>query len=401
MADKRDYYDVLGIQKDASADEIKKAYRKQAKKYHPDLNPGDAQAEKSFKEVNEAYEVLSDEDKKSRYDRFGHAGVDPNFGAGGAGGFGGFGGGDFGDIGDIFSSIFGNGFGGFGGGFGGGRQSNPNAPRRGTNIETRVNLSFEEAAKGCHKTIEVHRIERCDVCGGSGCKSGSSPETCPDCKGSGTVTSQSRTPFGVFASTKECPKCRGKGKVIKDPCNRCKGAGMIRKTVKLDVDVPAGIDQNQVFTIRGEGNHGANGGPQGDIYVGANISSHEVFDRDGYDIFCNVVVTYSQAVLGGEIYVPTLDGKVKYNMPAGTQPGTRFRLRERGIRPEGSSLRGDQYVTVIVDVPKKITEHQKELLLEFDKEYVNKPVNDSSGVTSDTKKKTVFEKFKDDIKGKR
>lgn len=405
MADKRDYYEVLGVDKSASADELKKAYRKQAKKYHPDLNPGDAEAEKNFKEVNEAYEVLSDENKKARYDRFGHAGVDPNFGAGGAGGYGGGFSGDFGDLGDIFSSIFGGGFGGggFGGGFGG--QRNPNGPRRGSNIETRVTLTFEEAAKGCKKTIEFPRIERCDVCGGSGCKSGTSPETCHDCHGSGTVTTQQKTPFGVFQSTQECPTCHGKGKTIKNPCTRCKGVGMIRRTIKLDVDVPAGIDHGQAFTMHGEGNHGANNGPQGELYVVANIKPHEIFERDGYDVFCNVRITYSQAVLGAEIFVPTLDGKVKYNMPAGTQPGTRFRLRERGIKPSGSSRRGDQYVTVIVDVPKKVTEHQKELLRQFDEEYIDKPVNDATGYTGQStdggKKKTVFEKWKDDLKGKK
>lgn len=398
MADKRDYYEVLGVSKGASDDEIKKAYRKKAKQYHPDLNPGDEEAEKNFKEVNEAYEVLSDSDKKSRYDRFGHAGVDPNFGAGGAGGYGGGFGGDFGDLGDIFSSIFGGagGFGGGFGGFGGGQSRNPNAPRRGSNIEARLNLTFEEAAKGCKKTIEIPRIEKCDICGGSGCKSGTSPETCPDCHGSGTVTSQSRTPFGVFQSTKECPRCKGKGKIINDPCGRCKGVGMIRRTVKLDVNVPAGIDHGQAFTVRGQGNHGANGGAQGDVYIVAAISPHEVFERDGYDVYCKVKVTYSQAVLGSEIYVPTLNGKVKYDMPAGTQPGTRFRLRGRGISPEGSSASGDQYVTVVVDVPRKVTEHQKELLRQFDEEYIDKPINDASGYTESTgKKKNIFEKVKD------
>ncbi|MDD6807121.1 MAG: molecular chaperone DnaJ [Oscillospiraceae bacterium] len=398
MADKRDYYEVLGVQKGASSDEIKKAYRSRAKKYHPDLNPGDAEAEKNFKEVNEAYEVLSDADKKARYDRFGHAGVDPNFGAGGAGGYGGGFQGDFGDLGDIFSSIFGGGFGG--GGFGGAGRANPNAPRRGSDIETHVNLTFEEAAKGCKKTVEFKRIEKCDVCGGSGCKSGSSPETCPDCNGQGHVMTQSKTPFGVFQSTKECPRCRGKGKVIKDPCTRCNGQGMVRKTVKLSVDIPNGIDQGQAFTVSREGNHGVNNGPQGDLYVIANIKNHDIFERDGYDVYCNIVVTYAQAVLGGEIYVPTLDGKVKYNMPAGTQAGTKFRLRERGITSPRGGLKGDQYVTVIVDIPKKVTEHQKELLRQFEAEYIDKPVNDATGYTGsiDPKKKNVFEKFKDGFK---
>ncbi|MBR6479886.1 MAG: molecular chaperone DnaJ [Clostridia bacterium] len=399
MADKRDFYEVLGVDKSASEDEIKKAYRKKAKQYHPDLNPGDAEAEKHFKEVNEAYEILSDPDKKSRYDRFGHAGVDPNGFGGGAGGAGGYA--DFGDLGDIFSSIFGSGFGGGFGGFGGfgggGRSANPNAPRRGSNIEARVNLTFEEAAKGCKKTIDFLRIEPCDVCHGSGCKEGTGTETCPDCHGSGQVTTQSRTVFGVFQSTKACPKCGGKGKIVKDPCTRCKGVGMIRKTATMEVKVPAGIDVGNAFTIRGQGNYGANGGPQGDLYVIPNIKPHPIFERDGYDVFCNVRVTYSMAVLGAEIYVPTLDGKVKYNMPAGTQSGTRFRLRERGIvNVNNPNIRGDQYVTVIVDVPKKVTAHQKELLQQFDAEYIDKPKNDATGYSeSANRKKTIFEKMKD------
>ncbi len=392
MADKRDYYEVLGVDKSASEDELKKAYRKKAKQYHPDLNPGDAEAEKNFKEVNEAYEVLSDPDKKSRYDRFGHAGVDPNAGFGGGGGYGDFGG--FGDLGDLFSSIFGGGFGGFGGG---GSSRNPNAPRRGSNIEARVSLSFEEAAKGCHKTIEIPRIEKCDVCGGDGCKDGTKPETCSECHGSGTVSTQSRTPFGVFQSTKECPTCHGRGKTIKDPCPRCKGAGMIRRKIEIEVDIPAGIDNGQAFTLRGQGNFGANGGPQGDVFIIPNVKPHPIYERDGYDVYTNVTVTYAQAVLGSEIYVPTLDGKVKYNMPAGTQPGTRFRLRERGIQNVNNpSIRGDQYVTVIVDVPRKVTDHQKELLKQFEDEYIDKPKNDATGYNpQNEKKKTVFEKIKD------
>ena len=373
---------MLGVDKSASADEIKKAYRKLAKKYHPDLNPDDKEAEVHFKEVNEAYEVLSDDQKKSRYDRFGFAGVDPSYGdgAGGPGGFG-FDGGDFGDIGDIFSSIFGGGFGG--GGFGGGRRADPNAPRRGSDINARMNITFVEAAKGCHKKVRTPRIEVCDVCHGSGCKTGQ-PETCSQCHGTGHM----------FQSTAECPTCHGRGKTIKDPCDRCNGLGMIRRTVEIDVDVPAGIDNHQAFAVRGQGNFGPNGGPQGDLYVECVIEPHEVFTREGYDVFCDVVVTYSQAVLGSEIYVPTLDGKVKYNMPAGTQPGTKFRLRGRGIDPTHAAGKGDQYVTVIVDVPKKVTDHQKELLEEFDKEYIDKPVNDGTGATnykaSNKKKKRHF-----------
>lgn len=391
MADKRDYYEVLGVDKSASDDEIKKAYRKMAKKYHPDLNPDNEEAEQNFKEVNEAYEVLSDSEKKARYDRFGHAGVDPNFG-GGSGFGGGFSASDFGDIGDIFSSIFG---GGFGGGFGGSTNRDPKAPRRGSDIETRVVLTFEEAARGCEKTISVPRIEPCDVCHGSGCKTGS-PETCKDCNGTGTVTTQQQTPFGTFASTKDCPKCKGRGTVIKDPCPRCKGLGMIRKTQSIKINVPAGVDNGQSFVVRGKGNYGPNNGPQGDIYVTVSIRPHDVFTREGYDVYCNVVVTYAQAVLGSEIYVPTLDGKVKYNMPAGTQPGTKFRLRERGIKPSHSALRGDQYVTVIVDVPRKVTENQKALLRQFDEEYIDKPENGKDGETTTAgRRKSGWDRFKD------
>ena len=391
MAEKRDYYEVLGVDKSASEDEIKKAYRKLAKKYHPDLNPNSPEAEAKFKEVNEAYEVLSDPDKKSKYDRFGHAAFDPNAGAGGFGG--GFNASDFGDIGDIFSSIFGGGFGGFGGGQQ--RRADPNAPRPGSDIETRITLTFEEAAKGCDKTITFPRIMNCDVCHGSGCHSGS-PETCPQCHGSGTVMEQQRTAFGLYQTTKECPQCHGRGTIIKDPCTRCKGLGMIRKNVSEKIHIPAGIDNNQVFSVKGAGNRGPNGGRPGDLLVGTTVHPHDIFTRDGYNVYTSVRVTYSQAVLGDEVYVPTLDGKVKYHMPAGTQPGAKFRLRERGIKPEHSTMKGDEYVTVIVDVPKKVTDHQKELLKEFDKEYINRPANDGSGEkTSGSKKKSRFGKFRD------
>ena len=391
MADKRDYYDVLGVDKSASEDELKKAYRKLAKKYHPDLNPGDKATEEKFKEVNEAYEVLSDADKRAKYDQFGHAAFEPGFGAGGYGGGSGFGfDGDLGDLGDIFSSIFGGG-GGFGGFGGGQRRRDPSAPTRGSDIQTRIVISFEEAAKGCHKTITVPRIEICDVCHGSGCHTGS-PETCPDCHGSGTVTHQQRTAFGTFAQTGECGRCRGRGVVINDPCPRCKGLGMIRRKVNIEVDVPAGIDNDQVFTVRGAGNFGANGGPQGDLYVAVTVSPHNIFTRQGSDVFCGVTVTYSQAVLGAEISVPTLDGDVKYKMPAGTQPGSKFRLKNRGIQNPMGVGKGDQYVTVQVDVPRKVTEHQKELLRQFDEEYIDKPDNtagpaDPSASSSGKKKR--------------
>ncbi|MBP3697750.1 MAG: DnaJ domain-containing protein, partial [Clostridia bacterium] len=261
MEDKRDYYEVLGVQKGASDDEIKKAYRKKAKEYHPDLNPGDAQAEAKFKEANEAYEVLSDNQKRARYDQFGHAGVDPNYGAGGGGFGGGFGGGGFDfDLGDIFGSFF-------GGGFGGGRQSNPNAPRKGEDIQTRVTVSFEDAAKGCKRTVDINRIDTCPDCNGSGAKSGTSAKTCPDCGGRGYVVVDQRTPFGVMQTQKTCPKCSGKGKVITDPCEKCRGAGRVSTKTSVDVNIPAGIDDRQVFTVRGAGSAGTNGGPKGDSYT--------------------------------------------------------------------------------------------------------------------------------------
>lgn len=394
MADKRDYYEVLGVSRSASQDEIKKAYRQLAKKYHPDLNPGDATAEKNFKEVNEAYEVLSDEDKKSKYDRFGHAGVDPNFGAGGFGG--GYGAADFGDLGDIFSNIFGGSGGGFGGfgGFGGGRSAEPNAPRRGSNLATSVSITFEEAAQGCTKTVSIPRIEKCDICHGTGAKTGTNPVSCPECHGSGVIQSQSRTPLGIFSTTKECPRCHGKGQIVNDPCERCNGTGMVRKTAKIEIKIPAGIGPGQIINVPGRGNDGINGGPAGDLRVEIQVKAHDVFERDGYDVWCDVKVTFSQAVLGAEIIVPTLEGKVSYTMPAGTQAGTVFKLKERGIQKINSRSKGDEYVRIIVDVPKKVTEHQKELLKEFDSEYINKPENDGTGIKS-AKKKSSWEKFKD------
>ncbi|MEG0979324.1 MAG: molecular chaperone DnaJ [Oscillospiraceae bacterium] len=393
MAEKRDYYEVLGVGKDASVDELKKSYRQQAKKYHPDLNPNDKEAEKKFKEVNEAYEVLSDSDKKAKYDQYGHAGVDPNFGAGG-----GYGGAyDF-DLGDIFNTFFGGGFGGSGfGGFGGGR-ADPKAPQRGSNTNATVTISFEEAAKGCKVTVTTQRIERCEECSGTGAQKGTSPETCPDCQGRGQVSVQQRTPFGVISTSKECPKCNGKGKIVKSPCEKCKGIGMIRKAANIEVNIPAGIDDGQVISIRSEGNYGINGGPQGDLRVAINVRPHPFFERDGYDVWCDVTVTFAQAAMGYELFVPTLDGRVKYDMPEGTQPGAVFRLKERGIPHINGRSKGDQFVKIIVDVPTKLTDHQKELLKEFDNELIEKPAKFTEGPVAPNKK-TIFDKIKDNIKG--
>ena len=380
MADKRDYYEVLGVDKNISDDELKKAYRKKAKLYHPDLHPGDAQAEKNFKEVNEAYEVLSDKDKRARYDQFGHAGVDPNFNPGGAGGFGGgFGGFDFGDLGDIFGSMF-------GGGFGGGRSSNPNAPRRGSDLEQSVTISFEEAAKGCKKTIKITRIEKCENCGGSGAKKGSSPVNCSACGGRGRVNVTQRTPFGVVQTQSACDKCGGKGKIISDPCEICNGKGLVRKTTEKIVDIPAGIDDGQAFRLSGEGNCGLNGGPNGNLIVEVNIRPHPIFERQGYDVYCEIPVTFVQAALGAEITVPTLEGKVKLNIHEGTQAGDMFKLRDKGNKRLNYTGKGDQYVKIVEEIPKKLTKEQKQILKDFEAKTSDKNYK---------KNKSFFDKVKD------
>ena len=366
MADKRDFYEVLGVDKSASDDELKKAYRKSAKKYHPDLNPGNTEAEKNFKEVNEAYEVLSDKEKRARYDQFGHAGVDPNFGAGGGnpygsgfGGFGGFEGFDgFGDLGDIFGSIFGG---------GGNTRRNPNAPRRGADTATNVILSFEEAAKGCKKSVKVTRIETCDECSGSGAKKGSSPKTCSACHGSGFVTTMQRTPFGTIQNRQPCEHCRGTGKIIDNPCTKCNGKGRVRTTQTREVNIPAGIDDSQIISVRGGGDAGVNGGPSGDLRINVTVRPHPIFERDGFDIYCEVPITFAQAALGAEIIVPTIDGKVKFNIHEGTQPGEEFRLKGKGVQRLNYSGRGDQFVKITVEVPKNLTKEQKEKLQEFEK----------------------------------
>lgn len=370
MADKRDYYEVLGVSKSATPDEIKKAYRQLAKKYHPDLNPDNKDAEAKFKEVNEAYEILSDSEKKEKYDRFGFAGVDPSYGAGQGGfggGFGGFSDGmDF-DLGDIFGSFF--------GGFGNSSRSNPNAPRRGSDIQTSVILTLEEAAKGCKKTVEFQRIDLCNECGGSGAAKGTQPQTCPDCNGRGQVNVQQRTPFGTISTSKTCQRCGGKGTFNPTPCTRCKGAGRIRKTQKKEINIPAGIDEGQVFTVRGEGNRGVNGGPAGDLRVGVSIKPHAYFERDGYNVWYDMKVSYVQAALGDKLRVPTLDGQVEYELPAGTQPGQVFKLKGRGIPILNSSRRGDQLIRVTVEVPKNLNEKQKEALLHFNEVMGNSAVH--------------------------
>ena len=357
MAEKRDYYEVLGVKKGASEDELKKAYRKLAKENHPDLHPGDKECEARFKEINEAYEVLSDPDKRAKYDQFGHAAFDPSQGFGG-GGFGGFEG--FGGFGDIFSDIFGGGF-----GFGGGGGRNPNAPRKGDNLRATVNIKFEEAAFGVKKDVFVAKIEQCPDCKGTGCAEGTTAEICPDCKGSGTVMSTKRTPFGMVQSSEQCPKCKGRGKIIHSPCKTCRGIGSVRLQHKVTVSVPAGIDDGQTISLRGQGNAGLNGGPAGDLLITVLVQPHARFERDGASILLEQEVSFSQAALGAEIEVPTLDGKVKLNIPEGTQTGTTFRLKGKGVPFLRNGGRGDQFVTVKVTVPRGMSSAQKDALRRF------------------------------------
>jgi len=358
---KRDYYEVLGVSKGASDDEIKKAYRKLAKKYHPDMNPGDKEAEAKFKEVNEAYSVLSDEQKRARYDQFGHAGVDPNYGAGGpGGGFGGFDMGDI-DLGDIFGSFFGGGgFGGFGGG--GARR---NGPQKGESLRANLTITFEEAAFGCEKEINLNRTEECDECHGSGCQPGTTAETCPDCRGTGVVRVQQRTGGFAFSSTAACTRCRGTGKIIHSPCKSCGGSGSVKKSKRITVTIPAGIDDGQAVSLRGQGNAGKNGGPAGDLIVGVRVKPHPQFRRDGTTVLYEQPVTFFQAAMGAELEIPTIDGKVKYTLPAGTQTGTTFRLRGKGIPELRGRGRGDQYVTIQVQVPTSMNAEQKGALRAF------------------------------------
>ncbi len=380
---KRDYYEVLGVSKGASDDEIKKAYRKLAKKYHPDMNPGDKEAEAKFKEVNEAYSILSDSEKRARYDQFGHAGVDPNYGAGGpGGGFGGFDMGDI-DLGDIFGSFFGGGF----GGFGGSASSRRNGPQKGESLRASLTISFEEAAFGCEKEINLNRTEECEACHGSGAEPGTTAETCPDCRGTGVVRVQQRTGGFAFSSTAPCSRCRGTGKIIHTPCKACGGSGSVKKSKRVTVSIPAGIDDGQAISLRGQGNAGKNGGPAGDLIVAVHVKPHPQFHRDGTTVLYEQPVTFYQAVMGAELEIPTIDGKVKYNLPAGTQTGTTFRLRGKGIPELRGRGRGDQYVTVRVQVPTSLNGEQKEALRAF-AEAMGEDVPEESGL------KGFFDKHK-------
>ena len=371
---KRDYYEVLGVQKGASAEDIKKAYRKLALKYHPDRNPDSKEAEEKFKEAAEAYEVLSDDDKRSRYDQFGFAGVDPNYGAGQGGYGGGFGGfGDFGDLGDIFGSFFG----------GGASRSNANAPRRGENVGSRLELTFEEAAFGCEKQVSAQRIENCSACSGSGSADGAT-ETCSYCRGAGQVRTTQNFMGMQMQSTSVCPQCNGRGKIIKNPCTTCRGKGKVRRTQKIKIKIPAGVDHGQSVRVAGEGCVGSNGGPKGDLLVEILIKRHPIFSRQDYTVYCEVPISFAQAALGGQIQVPTLDGKVPYDLPEGTQTGSVFTLGGKGIPMGSSGRRGNQRFTVVVETPTKLTKEQKELLRQLDGTMEETP-----------KRKKFFETLKD------
>ena len=382
MAEKRDYYEVLGLKKGASEDEIKKAFKSMARKYHPDLHPDDKKAAEKFKEINEAYEVLSDSEKRARYDQFGHAGVDPNYGGGaGAGGFGGFGG--FGDVGDIFDSIFGGGFGGFGGGRS--TASSANAPHRGGDVNANVTIDFMEACKGAKKKMRVTHMVKCDQCSGTGADANTKTSSCTECHGQGSVRVNQRTPFGVISTTKVCPRCGGKGKIVTNPCSKCRGSGRQRVTTDIELKIPAGIDNGQILRVSGQGDAGLNGGPNGDLNVSVTVRPHELFTRSGNDIFCEIPISYAQAVLGDKVTVPTIKGKVEYEIPEGTQSGTKFRLRGEGVKYLGRESYGDQYVTVVVEVPKRLTKQQKELLKKFD---------DCLEEKNQAKRQNFFEKLK-------
>ncbi|MDD5987411.1 MAG: molecular chaperone DnaJ [Eubacteriales bacterium] len=368
MAEKRDYYEVLGLEKGASEQEIKRAFRKMAMKYHPDRNPGDKEAEEHFKEVNEAYSVLSDPEKKANYDRFGHAGVDPNSGFGAGGGFEGFGG--FDDIFDMFGGMFG----------GGGRSSaRRSGPSKGRDLQHSMTISFEEAAFGCKKDIRLTKYVKCETCGGSGAEPGTSKVTCPKCGGSGVINTQRRTPFGVMQSQTTCDRCGGTGEIVEKPCHDCGGTGKVRKTQTISVNIPAGVDDDNVITLRGQGEPGEHGGPNGDLYIVIEVKPHKLFRRRGYDLQLEIPVTFEQAALGDELTVPTLEGKVKYKIPAGTQSGTIFRLKGKGIQKVRSSGKGDLYVKVNLEVPKKLNSKQKKAIKDMSKHVTSDCYKKKSG----------------------
>ncbi|MBQ6389912.1 MAG: molecular chaperone DnaJ [Mogibacterium sp.] len=385
MADKRDYYEVLGVQKNASDDEIKKAYRKMAMKYHPDKNPGDKEAEEKFKEANEAYEVLSDPDKKSKYDRFGFAGVDPSYGAG-QGGFGGFGGfGDFGGFGGAGGMNFDDIFDMFGG-FGGGRRSQArrNGPQKGRDLQKTITIDFTDALFGCSKQIELSKDVKCKTCGGSGCKAGTGKKTCDQCGGSGQISQVSNTAFGRFQNIITCPKCGGTGQVVESPCPDCSGTGRNRKSVKIKVDIPAGVDNDSIVTLRGQGEPGVNGGPDGDLYIVVNVRPHSTYKRRGDDLYLDLPITFDQAALGAKVQVPGFGETYSYTITPGTQTGSSFRLKGKGVPNVRTGKKGDLYVKVVVEIPTKLSRKEKKAIEEM-----------ARNVTSEAyPKKSKFEKLR-------
>ncbi|WP_062234855.1 molecular chaperone DnaJ [Fictibacillus sp. FJAT-27399] len=371
---KRDYYEVLGLDKNASSDEIKKAYRKLTKQYHPDVNK-EADAAEKFKEVREAYDTLKDPQKKAQYDQFGH--TDPNQGFGGFGGAGA----DFGGFGDIFDMFFGGGSGG---------RRNPNAPRQGSDLQYNMNLKFEEAVFGKETEIEIPKEETCGTCHGSGAKPGTHPENCTHCKGTGQLNVEQNTPFGRIVNKRVCQYCSGTGKLIKEKCGTCHGKGKVTTTKKVKVKIPAGVDNGQQIRLSGHGEPGVNGGPAGDLYVVFRVLPHEFFERDGDDIFCEMPITYAQAALGDEIEVPTLHGRIKLKIPAGTQTGTHFRLRGKGVQNVRGRGQGDQHIQVKVLTPTKLSEKQKQLLRDF---------AEIGGDVPDEHEESFFDKVKRAFKG--
>ena len=382
MAEKRDYYEVLGLSKGADEAAIKKAYRRLAKQYHPDMNPDNPEAEEKFKEVGEAYSVLSDAEKRAKYDTYGHAGVDPNFGAGAGGGYGGF---DMGfDMGDIFSSFFGGSMGGMG------NSSRRNGPVRGEDVGARIAISFEEAAHGVTREVTFSHIENCEECSGSGAAKGTTPQTCGACGGTGQVRVQQRSILGVVQTTRPCEACSGTGKIIKDPCKSCSGSGRVKKQKKLEIQIPAGIDDNQRVVGRGQGNAGLRGGPAGDLVVLVTVRPHPIFEREGTNLYCEVPITFAEAALGGTIRVPTLEGAEDFKIPEGTQTGTLFTLKNRGIVRVGSKNRGDLFFRVALEIPRNLSNAQKELLSRF---------SESLGQKNHVKKESFASKVKSAFRG--
>ena len=392
MAEKRDYYEVLGVDRGADDATIKKAYRQLAKKYHPDMNPGDKEAEKKFKEASEAYSVLSDPEKRRQYDQFGHAAFEQ--GGGGAGGFGGF---DFngGDMGDIFGDIFGDFFGG-----GRKRSAAGNSPMKGANIRASVRISFEEAVFGCEKELELTLKDECKTCHGTGAKPGTNPETCPKCGGKGQVVYTQQSLFGMVRNVQTCPDCNGTGKIVKEKCPDCRGTGYIASRKKIQVTIPAGIDNGESIRIREKGEPGMNGGPRGDLLVEVNVSRHPIFQRQDTNIFSTAPITFAQAALGGEVRISTVDGDVMYEVKPGTQTDTKVRLKGKGVPSlRNKSVRGDHYVTLVVQVPTKLNEEAKKALREFDMASGNS-LNQKKDAQEKPKRKGFMDKIKEQFEDK-